>query len=249
MEQERQESNSSENDHLQGWLKSDKLALLNALKAYGYDSTEHLALSIPGKSEDDIKKAITYFRKKSTRHPIYTATKKQERKKVNAVSRVPLSAWGKVLTDSINFKELQTETAAALRILAEFEDFPHVPCGAPEYNLDFKKIYHTLANALEGKELPKNKVIATIFEKCLLETALTSKAFIRKSAFKNVINNLRLTESYNSLTPRHPLPPELAAVRHIALQRAYNPFNVCEDVLKQSMFLKKPVEDEFIVPH
>ncbi|XP_013187863.1 uncharacterized protein LOC106132860 isoform X2 [Amyelois transitella] len=239
MEDRSETSNSHEHGLLQGWSKSEKFILLESLKTYGSNSTEHIALNLQNKSEKDIVEAIAYFKKKSVIHPKYITRKKKERKKVNAVSRVPLGSWAKVLADSINFKKLQTETAAALHILAEFEDFPPLPHGAPEHNIDFRKIYHTLGNALEGKALPKNKVIATILEKCLLETALTSKSFIRKSTFRGVINSLRLTEADHSLVPRITTEPELAAVRHLALQRAYNPLNISENVLKQSVFTQK----------
>ncbi|XP_068630735.1 uncharacterized protein [Battus philenor] len=209
------------------WTTEDKFNLLQALKVYSYQDLSKIREIVPNKSEEELQCAIEYYKEKILEHPIFCKKVKKAKKKVSNL--IPLAEWAKFLTDTLNFKELHTETATAIRVIADFEDFPPAIC---TNNIDFKTVYHTLANALEGKALPKDKYSLTVMEKCLLDTALTSKAFIRQSSYKNIIKSINMSEKAVNCFPRPTENQELAHIRHLASQRTYNPFNIAEDFLK-----------------
>ncbi|CAK1604116.1 unnamed protein product [Parnassius mnemosyne] len=215
---------------IENWNKDEKFELLQALKLYSCSDVGKLSKHIPTKSPEEINVAIAYYKKKIMEDPILSQQMKKEKKR-NGGNLIPLADWAKFLTDSLNFKELHTETATALRIIAEFEDFPSAVC---MNNIDFSKIYHTIANALEGKALPKDKGVVSLLEKCLIDTALTSKAFIRQSSCKNIIKSINMSDKAVNSFPRPTDNEELAHIRHLASQRTYNPFNIPEDFLKPS---------------
>ncbi|CAG5039953.1 unnamed protein product [Parnassius apollo] len=213
---------------IKNWNKDEKFELLQALKLYSCSDVEKLSKHITTKSPEEVNVAIAYYKKKIMKDPILCQKIKKEKKR-NRTNFIPLADWAKLLTDSLSFKELHTETATALRIIADFEDFPPAVC---TNSIDFSKIYHALANALEGKALPKDKGVVAFLEKCLVDTALTSKAFIRQSSCKNIIKSINMSDRAVNSFPRPTDNQELVHIRHLASQRSYNPFNISEDFLK-----------------
>lgn len=213
---------------IENWNKEEKFKLLQALKSFNYNDLERIRQNVPTKSNDEIRDAIQYYKTKLMEHPTLSQKIKKE-KKNNGGNLIPLADWAKFLTNNLTFQDLHTETATALRIIAEFEEFPSSIC---LHNIDFKAIYHTLANALEGKALTSDKYVVAILEKCLVDTALTSKAFIRQSNYKNIIKSINMSDKAVNSFPRPTDNQELANVRHLASQRTYNPLNISEEFLK-----------------
>ncbi|CAH0407703.1 unnamed protein product [Chilo suppressalis] len=225
------ESNPIENvKHVEGWTKQDKYELLQVLKVYGSHNIEAIHAMLPSKPTNEIIEMINYYRGKALNH---LNEKKKDGKVVKSISKVPLSIWAKILTDSYNYNELQTETANAVRVIADCEKFP------PATNtnqIDFKAIYHAVANAMEGKALPDDPLINSILQKCIIETAYSSRTFIRNSTLRNVINSINLFEKVGNTFMRPTENSELLALRHLASQRNYNPLSIDEEYLKPSLY-------------
>ncbi|XP_046960307.1 uncharacterized protein LOC124530277 [Vanessa cardui] len=216
------------NDSLKGWTKEDKFQLLQALKEHGLHNTKEIIECFVNKSEDEVKGAIEYYKNKALVHP-----KMQEKKskKCNSLPTIPLASWAKFLIESYGFEDLQTETATALRIIADFEDKPPAVC---TNKFDFKKIYYMLADALEGKPIPHDKLTMAMFDKCIVETALTSKAFIRSTAYKQILQSINISEKNMNVLTKPTEDNELSILRHLASQKNYNPLNIPENYLKSS---------------
>ncbi|XP_047527195.1 uncharacterized protein LOC125064280 [Vanessa atalanta] len=216
------------NDSLKGWTKEEKFQLLQALKEHGLHNIKEIIKCFVNKSEDEIKGAIEYYKNKALVHP-----KMQEKKskKCNNLPTIPLASWAKFLIESYGFEDLQTETATALRIIADFEDKPPAVC---TNKFDFKKIYHMLADALEGKPIPHDKLTMAMFDKCIVETALTSKAFIRSTAYKQILQSINISEKNMNVLTKPTEDNELSILRHLASQKNYNPLNIPENYLKSS---------------
>ncbi|XP_026485807.1 uncharacterized protein LOC113393236 [Vanessa tameamea] len=216
------------NDSLKGWTKEEKFQLLQALKEHGLHNIKEIIECFVNKSEDEIKRAIEYYKNKALIHP-----KMQEKKskKCNNLPTIPLASWAKFLIESYGFEDLQTETATALRIIADFEDKPPAVC---TNKFDFKKIYHMLADALEGKPIPHDKLTMAMFDKCIVETALTSKAFIRSTAYKQILQSINISEKNMNVLTKPTEDNELSILRHLASQKNYNPLNIPENYLKSS---------------
>ncbi|KPJ05672.1 hypothetical protein RR46_00646 [Papilio xuthus] len=223
-------SSTTNTSGIENWSKEEKYNLFQALKVCDFQDYEKLSTFITTKSVDDIRGAINHYKNKISEHPALCKRVKKSIKKSGG-SLIPLADWAKFLTESINLKDLRTETATALRLIADFEEFPVPIC---TNNVDFSKIYHTLANALEGKTLTKDKMIISMVEKCLIDSALTSKAFIRSSSYKNVLKSLNISDKELNSFPHYTDNQELTNIRHLASLRSYNPLNLSEDVLKPS---------------
>ncbi|XP_028170984.1 uncharacterized protein LOC114360463 [Ostrinia furnacalis] len=215
----------------QGWSKEDKYCFLQALKCSNSSSADEIITFFPSKSPEEIEEMINYYKKRvamQTQANIKIPTAKKTLKKI---PRAPIAKWAKLLTDSLSCKELETETSTALRLIAEFES---IPTSSSTGTVDFKGVYHTIANAMEGKILTEDKTIIAILEKCILETAFSGKAFIRRSALRNVINAVNLSDKEIHVFPRPTENHELAALRHLSSQRKYNPLKVPDTFLKPS---------------
>ncbi|KPJ11334.1 hypothetical protein RR48_14973 [Papilio machaon] len=223
-------SSDSNTYGMENWTKEEKYNLFQALKVCDFHDYEKLSTFITTKSIDDIRGAIAHYKNKISKHPVLYKKVKKSIKKTGG-NLIPLTDWAKFLTESLNLKDLRTETATALRLIADFEEFPAPIC---TNNIDFSKIYHTLANALEGKALTKDKMIISMMDKCLIDSALTSKAFIRSSSFKNVLKTLNMSDNELNSFPHYTDNQELANIRHLASLRSYNPLNLSEDVLRPS---------------
>lgn len=219
--------NVEKNESLEGWTKEEKFKLLQALKEHGSYNIEKISNSFTTKNVDEIGTALEFYKKKA-QHP---TIKRKKGRRLNNLPVMPLASWAKFLMDFYGFEELQTDTATALRIIADFEDKPPAVCTE---KFDFKKIYHMLADALEGKPLPNDKLIKAMFDKCIVETALTSKAFIRSSAYKHILQSINLSEKNINVFTKPTKDNELANLRHLAVQKNYNPLNIPENYLKSS---------------
>ncbi|CAH2107441.1 unnamed protein product [Euphydryas editha] len=220
--------NVDKNESLEGWTKEEKFQLLQALKEHGSYNIEQITTLFTNKNEDEIKTALEFYRKKALAHP---KMNQKKTRKFNNLPVIPLASWAKFLMDIYGFEELQTETATALRIIADFEDKPSTICTD---KFDFKKIYHMLADALEGKPLPNEKLIMAMFDKCIVETALTSKAFITSTAYKQILQSIKLLEKNINVFTKPTNDSELAILRHLASQKNYNPLNIPENYLTSS---------------
>lgn len=247
-EEQQDKSNSSESPHQpqeqqekshssdsppqpQGWSKEDKYSLLQALKCSNSSATDKIMTLLPSKSAEEIEEMVNYYKRKAAKHSQKTDSVRPARKALNKISRAPIAMWAKLLTDSFSYKELETETATALHLIAELEDIPPAACTG---GVDFRSMYHTLANAIEGKSVPDDKMINALLEKCILETAYAGKAFIRKSSFRNVLNDINFSDKEINVFPRPTDNHELSTLRHLSSQRKYNPLNITEKYLKPS---------------
>lgn len=207
---------------LEGWTKNEKFDLNLGLKLHGYNLKE-IQKRIPDKTEDQIQAVIDYFKaelkKKVAEHP----PSYRQRRKLKQLPQVPLAKWADLMTDTYDYKELQTESATAVRIIADFEDIPHPSLSS---NIDFRKIYHYIADAMEGKPLPDDPVAADVFNHCIMETSALSKAFIPKNELQDTLGRMG-----NIDVPRPTTDGGLAALRYLCAQRNYNPLNVSEKYL------------------
>ncbi|XP_072940991.1 uncharacterized protein [Epargyreus clarus] len=220
----------SEQGLLKDWSKEDKLSLYHSIKTHGSQNIEHLQECLPDKSIEAIQDAINFYKKKALREEGNRNIIKEHNRQFNQ-PHIPLNSWAKLLTETIPFVELQTETATALRIIADFENIPQAVCTE---KIDFKKVYHMLANALEGKPLCEDKLIAAVIDKCIIETALTSKAFMKSPTYKNALQNIRIYDKEFSPFVKPTENNELTIMRQIVMQKNYNPLNIPEHHLKYS---------------
>lgn len=220
---------------LEGWTKDDKFQLLQALKVYGSHDIGCIQKVIPFKTDEQIKSAIAYYKKKALNHPVIKERKKKYKSSQQSLPRVPLVSWAKYLTDSLDFDDLQTETANALRLIAEFEN---IPLSVSTDYIDFKKIYHLIANAMDGKSLQDDKIAAMILNKCLVETALVSKEFIRTSTLRGIVENVNVSETEANYFPNPTVHNEHGTILHLASQRNYNPLNILDHYLTPSKVTK-----------
>lgn len=220
-------------ERIKEWTKNEIFDLLQTIKVFGSREITQIGENIPTKSTDQIKKAIEYYKEKANVQVDRTVKKKKNPAKKNYSKRppVPLNSWAKLLQDSLSFNELHTETATALRLIAEFDN---IPAAKNTDNIDFRNVYHSIANALEGKAIPDNTPLAAIINKCILDTAMMSRAFMRAGALHNIVDWIDMSDKHIHVLPRPTDNTELATLRHLASQRSYNPLNISEQYLKPS---------------
>lgn len=223
------ETNSAEGK-LEGWTKEQKFELLEALKEVGSQNVEQIHEYLSYKTQDEIKTALEYYKKKASACP--TPAQKRERK-INVPTR-PIIKWAKFIADSHEFEDLQTETATALRLIANFEDKPPATCTE---RIDFKKVYHVMADALEGKPLSEEPYVMALLDKCVIETALTSKTLCRGStSIKNILQRSCNPDEADVKPFTAPTTDlELLTLRHFISKKNYNPLNIPETGLKLSL--------------
>ncbi|XP_047985838.1 uncharacterized protein LOC125226050 [Leguminivora glycinivorella] len=213
---------------LKDWTKDEIYELLQTIKVFGSQNVTCISQSIPTKSEQQIKDAIECYKERAvSKHNPIKRKMWYSRKHCNRPP-IPLISWAKFLQDSLTFKDLHTETATALRIIAEFDNIP--PAASTE-NIDFRNLYHALANAMEGKAIADDGPMLAILNKCIVDTALTSKAFMRLGTLQNIIEWIDMSEK-PCVLPRPTDNFELATLRHLASQRTYNPLGIPEQYLK-----------------
>lgn len=225
-----EESDNFEENSLTGWNKEEKFQLLEALKEIGSQDVIQICTYIPTKNAEEVVTALNYYKSLCKTN---SRKARQVQSKPNQATEptIPLASWAKHISDNHSFEEMQTETATALRLIADFEDRPTAVCTE---GINFKKIYHTLADALEGKDLPEDKLSKKIIDKCAVETALTSKTFVRNNTFKQIFSLASGIDTEFEFMPKIPNNKELTNIRHLARQKSYNPLNIPENYLKAS---------------
>uniref|UniRef100_A0A2A4IZ48 Uncharacterized protein n=1 Tax=Heliothis virescens TaxID=7102 RepID=A0A2A4IZ48_HELVI len=218
-----------------GWTQAEKFYLVKALEVTNRRNIKEIQEYVPSKSCDEIKAAIVYTVQEAYKRPEYKEAiaklNKKYKPKRCTKSADPLALWTQRLLDSYPNEELRTETATALRIIAECESFP--PPAATE-NVDFREVYNQLANAMEGKPVTADLLTTAVLKKCLDETIIASKVFHRRSSSKHLLQTLidatdaeRETQFYSSTADQG-----LSILRSFVSQRNYNPLNVPEAYLK-----------------
>ncbi|CAH0727751.1 unnamed protein product, partial [Brenthis ino] len=223
---------STSGTKLEGWSKEEKFELLQALKEYGSQNIDQIRNYITTKNEEEVRKAMQFYKEKAL---LQSNSQQKKVKKINNAPVIPLASWAKFITDSYGYEELQTETATALRIIADFEIKPPGVCTE---KIDFRKVYHMLADATEGKQLPNDKLITAVFDKCIIETALTSKAFIKSTTYKQILQSINTTDIDINVFSKPTDNIELATLRHLTSQKCYNPLNITENYLKPSSYTR-----------
>ncbi|XP_061709737.1 uncharacterized protein LOC133519698 [Cydia pomonella] len=213
---------------LKHWTKDEIYELLQAIKVFGSQNVTCISQSIPNKSAQQIKDAIACYKERALSKQNPLKRKIWSSKKHVNRPPIPLISWAKFLQDSLSYKDLHTETATALRIIAEFDN---IPAATHTENIDFRNIYHSIANAMEGKAIADNGPMVTILNKCIVDTALTSKAFMRLATLQNVVEWIDMSDK-PCVLPRPTDNLELATLRHLASQRTYNPLGIPEQYLK-----------------
>uniref|UniRef100_A0A1E1WHD2 SANT domain-containing protein n=1 Tax=Pectinophora gossypiella TaxID=13191 RepID=A0A1E1WHD2_PECGO len=205
-----------EDSVLSEWSKAEKYELLRILKQLGSHDIAAMQVAIPTKTSEQIQEAITYYKLKAYKVPSANGQKRKQKSDNNARSSLPLSNWAEFLTNTFTFEELQTEIAVALRIIADCSDIPPAACTD---GVDYRKAYLLLANAVEGKPLPADKYQLLLINKCVLETALLSKAFIRNPILRHIIENMTITDQEVKNFPRIAASNELSTLLHLACQK------------------------------
>lgn len=225
------ERNNKNSNALEGWTNEDRYNLFVALKNYPLHRIKAINTFIPTKTPDQIVAAISYFKDKTKKHKtILRNTNIAKKTKLRPDLRVPLANWASLLTDSFRFEDLQTDTSNAIRLIADVEKIP------PAYetqDVDFRKIYHQIANAMEGKGIITNKYTNAILKKCIVDTAFTSKSFIKHSTLKLLLSTVNFAQNESRTGfPSHADDVGLVFLRQLALTRAYNPLNIPETYFK-----------------
>lgn len=213
------------------WTKDEKFYLYQALKDFGSYNIDSICQAIPMKTKEQIVGAVNYYKKRAFKQ--HEGRPEGRRKAQTQHTRVPLLSWAKLLIDSSNFEELKTDTANALRLIAKFENIPATICTE---NIDFRHLYHVVANAMEGKALQEDYTIALVLDKCFTEAALVSKAFMKNATLISIMENYLKAantahKELNTVNKPGTEPSE-AAIKHLATKSNYNPFSISESHLK-----------------
>ncbi|PZC85350.1 hypothetical protein B5X24_HaOG201846 [Helicoverpa armigera] len=226
-----------------GWTRAEKFYLLKALEVTDRRNIEEIQDYLPNKSYDEVKAAIDYAVQEAYKRPEYKEAiaklhKKYYRPNKWATPADPLARWAEKIKKSYPDKELRTETAVALRMIAECESVP--PPSATE-NVDFREVYYQLANAIEGKPVTADIPTTAVLKKCLDETMIASRAFYRHSSPKHLLKLVidaadeERTETLFARTSDQ----ELSVLRSFVSQRSYNPLNIPEAYLKPGVTRKQ----------
>lgn len=213
------------------WTKDEKFLLYQALKDFGSYNIDNIYLAIPSKSKEQVVAAVNYYKKIAFKQ--HEGRPEGRRKTQSRHSRVPLLSWAQLLIDTSNFEDLKTDTANALRLIAKFENIPATICTE---NIDFRHLYHILANAMEGKALEEDYTMALVLDKCFTEAVLVSKAFMRNTTLISIMENYlkAANTAHKEITTvnKPGTEPAEAAIRHLASKDNYNPFSITQTNLK-----------------
>ncbi|KAJ0179957.1 hypothetical protein K1T71_004548 [Dendrolimus kikuchii] len=225
------EQDNQNRNPLEGWTSEDRYNLFIALKNYPIHRIKAINTFIPTKTPEEITAAISYFKDKTKKQRTMLRNIDIAKKtKLRPDLRVPLANWASLLTDTFSFEDLQTDTSTAVRLIADVEK---VPPPFETEDVDFRKVYHQIANAMEGKGIIGNKYINAILKKCIVDTAFTSKSFIKSSTFKIILSSVNLAQSESRTGfPSHTDDIDLIFLRQIARTRSYNPLNIPENYFK-----------------
>ncbi|CAK1553589.1 unnamed protein product [Leptosia nina] len=215
-------------ENLKNWTRSEKFELLRALQEFGSD-IEQIDYYISTKSRKEIEQAIEYYKSKALQNP--EVIRKRNRR-IASKSTAPLTNWASALSDSRSFEELQTDTATALRLIADFEDKPPL-VSTDKY--DFKSAYQILANALDGKVLPNDIKSKSLVDKCVIDTAYFSTTYKKPTFIKGILSNVTFSESDVYLPPELGESPEEMNLSYLIQQREYNPLNLTFNDIHQKL--------------
>lgn len=211
---------------LEGWTKDEKYDLLLGIKHYGFHYDE-LRKRVPTKTVDQIKKVVDYYSYVDNM-PDDKISLRQMRRNRKHEPQVPLAEWAELLTSTNDYKDLHTDCAKALRIIADHEKFPNP---AHIDGVDFRKIYHCLADAMEGKPIPDDPIVAEVFKYCISEASELSKGIIPPCELQNLCQLMARGDGSVNI----PFPTKdggLQAIQTLMCQRNYNPLRVSEEYLK-----------------
>ncbi|XP_026328802.1 uncharacterized protein LOC113236820 [Hyposmocoma kahamanoa] len=213
------------------WTKDEKFFLYQALKDFGSYDIDAICQAIPSKSKEQVAQAVNHYKKRAFKQ--HEGKPEGKRKTQVRHTRVPLLSWAQLLIDSSNFEDLKTDSANALRLIAKFENIPATICTE---NIDFRHLYHVVANAMEGKALQEDYTIALVLDKCFTEAVLVSKAFMRNTTLISIMENYlkAANTAHKEITTVYKpgIEPAEAAIRHLATKNNYNPFSIAESNLK-----------------
>ncbi|KAJ8737722.1 hypothetical protein PYW08_000317 [Mythimna loreyi] len=124
----------------------------------------------------------------------------------------------------------RTETATALRMIADLEKRP-----LPDQveGIDFKEVYHQLGNALEGKPIVGDEKVLAVLHMAYKHTAARAQGCLNPQ-MKDFLRKLKVGESFvQEKFPGRPTEDqELNTLRHLSDQDVYNPLKVPEERLK-----------------
>lgn len=210
------------------WTKTEKFNLFTALNTVERKEFSKIRKEyVPTKSERQIQAAISYLSKKAYQHRDFVNYHKSQYNTKFKIS--VLNKWTKNLKGSIPSQNLHTETATALKMIADCENLP--PSAFTD-GIDFREVYRQLANVMEGKPLTSDPLILAVLKICITETYLASKSFVKGSvAITNLIKTLNPDSSFANC-PKPTDDPELSVLRQLAAQKCYNPLNIPEAFLK-----------------
>lgn len=211
---------------LKGWTKDEMYDLNNALKLHSYNIPS-IKTFLPNKTEEQIQAAINYFHDDLLKK---TSTSRRQTRKLKPWPQVPLSKWADRMTELYNYTQLRTECATALRIIADFEDFPHPSVC---HDIDFQQAYHHIADAMEGKPLTEDPCEGSVYNHCIMESSELGKNYIPKNELDEILS----ATSHSECNINKPLPTtdrDLRALRHIAAQTNYNPLRIPEKYILYS---------------
>ncbi|PZC79745.1 hypothetical protein B5X24_HaOG215836 [Helicoverpa armigera] len=226
-----------DNDHeaIRGWTQAEKYNLIQALKAGGLNNMELIQESVPTRTAEELKAGLAYYKSVALQHPLLTALEEKKKPKKKSSNRRkangPILQWQQQLANALEPDQLRTETATAVRMLAEAED---IPAKELTGNIDFRKVYHQIANALEGRAIDFDAGTTAVLQKCLMDTAMRSKAHLNPK-MKDFLKKIEMPDKESPpVTQARPTSnAELAVLRHLTTQRNYNPLNVPEELLKK----------------
>ncbi|XP_050671357.1 uncharacterized protein LOC126969830 [Leptidea sinapis] len=212
---------------LNSWTKEEKFYLYQALIQYGSEDIEQISNLMPTKSDKEIEAALSYYRKKASLIPVIQP-KKAPKKKVESNSSIPLANWAKLLLESKTYEELNTDIAFALRLIADFEEKPF------SREINIRTIYYTLANALEGKSVKMDKITKSVIEQCMLDSSVASNTFVKPFQLRTILENIRIDENVSNSLRKISECHDEANIQYLISQKAYNPFNFSQNILKNS---------------
>lgn len=205
------------------WTKDDKFALYTSLKAF---ESERHRVAIPTKSKKEIEQALEYYVERGFKR-ITQPLLRQRKSRTQESPRIPIVQWAKELSDNYTFKSLISNVAHILRLIAMFED---IPDAITTEQIDFRHIYHLLADASDGKIVTKEVMDSLPMDKgiCLAAATVNEIDKTIHIAMQNYLNmtNTASEESNTDKKPNIELIGE--AVLFFATKSNYNPFSISD---------------------
>lgn len=217
----------SQHHILQNWTIEECNMLLKVLEEHGSHSRTQIAKAIPTKTKSEITEVIRYYKMKT----------KNERFRANRNMQIPtaiLHEWQKVLEHNFETRDLKTVIPQALRYIAEGSEIPPIHYTS---EIDFKKMYHALANAMEGLPLPEmNKFTKHAFKKCIKDGIEDTRVFLNYDILMFCENIMMTPQESVFNIPSQANNPELNTLEYITMNNVYNPFGIPSKFLNISEY-------------